>query len=139
MKLVTMKEFLAIEGNVIYAPMFGQPNTMDITTGDLAVRFEKINPTNWYSYPIAGDDVQTLSGANPDELDNIFHMVNGEKVEIPYSPSGTREYPSLFDENQRFLVLDDTDVGQMIHNLIEAFPAIAADVIEAIIKKHEGK
>ncbi len=137
MKIVTINEFLALEGNVIYAPVFGKPNTMDMSVGDLAVRFEKLNPTNWYAYPIAGDDLQSLSGADPDELDNIFHMVNGEKVEVPYDPAGTREYPSLLDEDQRLLVLDDADVEKMIYNLLEAFPAHAANAINRLNEKYE--
>lgn len=57
MKLVTMEEFLAIEGNVIFAPFYGKHDDgeLDMDLGELEVRFEKLNPTNWYSYQIGGD------------------------------------------------------------------------------------
>lgn len=132
MKLLTISEFLALEGNVIFAPYYGSEDDgcFDMSVGDLEVRFEMLNKTNWYSYQIGGDDLQTLSGADMDELSTITKMVATGEGEIPYDPAGTRQYPSLYDDNQKFIVLDDEDVTLLVCRLIEHFPKQAADAFD---------
>lgn len=131
MKLLTIKEFMALEGNVIFAPYYGstEDNVIDMGVGELEVRFEKLNETNWYSYQIGADDIQGLSGADPDELGKIFDIMRGSGEEIAYDPAGTRQYPSLYDEDQKFLVLDDEDVTRLIFRLLDQFPTQAAAAI----------
>ena len=135
MKLVTMEEFLAIEGNVIFAPFYGKHDDgeLDMDLGELEVRFEKLNPTNWYSYQIGGD-IMGLAGADMGELDVIRDMIDGKGNSIDFDAAGTRQYPACYDENQRFLVMEDKDVETFIYRLLDHFPVQAEKVITALAK-----
>lgn len=127
MKLVTMQDFLAIQGPVIFAMLYkGKENEIAIQLGELEVRTEMLNSTNWYSYQLGGD-VISMSGTDCSEFDRVCEFVEGKAStpSLPYDPGATRQYISLYDEDQMVLVMEDADIIGMFGTLFQCFPDLA--------------
>lgn len=138
MKLLSLDEMLALNGNIIFAPFYGShaDQIVNMDVGGLEVLFEKHKNANWYSYPLSGTDIQSLSGCDPDELQTIIDMIDGADIEMGYESAANRKNATCYKEGQRFIVLDDSDVTTMIFWLLKFFPDQASKASAMIQKEN---
>lgn len=138
MKIISIKEFCELEGNQLYTIVpsvdYCKNNHCEGTEGGLRLRFEKSERSWWESRPfddgaeeLAGDDSSTNNGTE---------LLCGLVDSLPYQIAGVHEHDYLYDDGERVLLMEESDVIHLIKNLMKNFPNETAKALEAEEIKH---